>query len=154
MSNKSTSCGKTIKVYADVVFAIGCILSIVVGVYLTVSIELSLLVGILIALLGCLSFWILSLFIYGYGQLIENTDILVNALSPNSREQNGADEINRLGKDELDQILKNLSDPSWEGSIKQLSDEELQERLASPDWQEEYRALCKRELENRKNGTA
>lgn len=46
--------------------------------------------GIIYIVVGCLISWIGSMLIYGFGQLIENTDKLVNKLSP---EEETAEEI-------------------------------------------------------------
>lgn len=52
---------------------LGIIGSIIVGI---VMIAESLLVGLLVIIVGSLSSWVSSFTLYGFGQLIENTDII------------------------------------------------------------------------------
>ena len=69
--------GGKIKGLAIVVFAIMAILSVVAGVFMLFRDNGGFLIGILIAGTGILLSWVGTFFIYGFGQLIENTDILV-----------------------------------------------------------------------------
>ena len=69
--------GRKIKGLAIIVFAIMAILSVVAGVFMLFRDNGGFLIGILIAGIGILLSWIGTFFLYGFGQLIENTDILV-----------------------------------------------------------------------------
>ena len=69
--------GRKIKGLAIVVFAIMAILSVVAGVFMLFRDNGGFLIGILIAGIGILLSWVGTFFLYGFGQLIENTDILV-----------------------------------------------------------------------------
>ena len=135
--------GNKIKTYAEVVSWIGIIASVFTGiVIMTTSAEFVL--GLLICIIGSLLFWISSFFLYGFGQLIENTDILVGKLAPDYKETSETqieDEIREKQEYEY---------TTWEDRISVLSTEELNERINSEDWQDDYKALCKKELENRK----
>lgn len=138
--------GNKIKTYAEVVSWIGIIASIITGIVIMITIATfeAIFLGLLICIIGSLACWISSFVLYGFGQLIENTDILVSKLAPDYKE---------TLETETDDGIREKQEyeyTSWEDRISALSDEELTERLNSEDWQDEYRALCKKELENRK----
>ena len=69
--------GSKIKIVAIVSTVIGMIISVVYGFVL---VKYSALVGILVVVLGCLGSWLGSFTLYGLGQLIENSDIIVKQL--------------------------------------------------------------------------
>lgn len=66
--------GEKIKGMACFVFAFGIVISLIFGLVMLVNYGFS---GILVILLGSVLSWILSFVLYGLGQLIENSDILV-----------------------------------------------------------------------------
>lgn len=63
--------GGKIKVTAQIVCWVGIIISVILGL---ISFENG---GIIVIILGSLLSWVGSFALYGFGQLIENTDILV-----------------------------------------------------------------------------
>ena len=67
--------GGKIKAVAACFTWIGFIASILGGAYIILESEL--LLGLLVMLIGCFASWLSSLTLYGFGQLIENTDKLV-----------------------------------------------------------------------------
>lgn len=70
--------GSKIKTAAQVVCWIGIACSVILGIILmAIDEDGSAAVGFLIMILGSLSAWLGSFMTYGFGQLIENTDILV-----------------------------------------------------------------------------
>lgn len=72
--------GGKIKGYAKIVCWLGILGSVFVGVVFSCSGSggaASFIAGILIAIIGSISSWIGSFLTYGFGQLIENSDILV-----------------------------------------------------------------------------
>ena len=69
--------GRKIKIVAQAITWIGIIISCVVGFNVISSDENAQIRGILIIAIGCLVSWLSSLTLYGFGQLIENSDILV-----------------------------------------------------------------------------
>lgn len=73
--------GDKIKIVAEVSCWLGIVGSVLYGIIIAGRIEdsilLSLLIGVLIMGLGSLLSWIGSFVLYGFGQLIENSDILV-----------------------------------------------------------------------------
>ncbi len=65
--------GDKIKIVAVIISTLGIIFSVIAGlVFLTTST----LIGILIILLGSLLSWVSTFLLYGFGQLIENSDII------------------------------------------------------------------------------
>ena len=69
--------GGKIKTLAKVVCWIGIIACIITGIVLMATGEDSILVGILTAVVGSLLSWVSSFVLYGFGQLVENSDTLV-----------------------------------------------------------------------------
>lgn len=69
--------GSKIKTLAQVICWIGIIASIIIGFVLMVQDEDTVFIGILTMILGSLGSWTGSFITYGFGQLIENSDILV-----------------------------------------------------------------------------
>lgn len=74
--------GKKIKLLTLIGCGVGIGLSFVMGIALIITSlqsgnETPAIIGSILLLLGPLSFWINSFIAYGYGQLIENSDILV-----------------------------------------------------------------------------
>ena len=59
---------------------LGIIASIIAGIVIMFIDEQMILVGVLVILLGSLGSWLSGLLLYGYGQLIENSDKLVKAM--------------------------------------------------------------------------
>lgn len=84
--------GGKIKAVAKVVCWIGIIASIIIGFIMLVQDEDTAFAGILIMVLGSLGSWIGSFMTYGFGQLIENSDVLVQQgnKTPNASKQLGA----------------------------------------------------------------
>ena len=69
--------GSKIKTLARIVCWLGIIISVISGLAIMVSNEETIFVGTLIILLGSIGSWIGSFVLYGFGQLIENSDTLV-----------------------------------------------------------------------------
>ncbi len=85
--------GRKIKVLAKILCWVGIVLSVITGVailasgsytHLTINGEYTTVsnvpAGILTIVIGCLISWIGSFFTYGFGQLIENSDIIRNEM--------------------------------------------------------------------------
>lgn len=70
--------GNKIKTLAQVVCWLGIVISIIVGFVLIVQDEETVGIGLLIMAFGSLFSWIGSFITYGFGQLVENSDILVS----------------------------------------------------------------------------
>lgn len=81
--------GGKIKAVAKVVCWIGIIASIIIGFIMLVQDEDTAFAGILVMVLGSLGSWIGSFMTYGFGQLVENSDILVQQgnKKPNTSKQ-------------------------------------------------------------------
>lgn len=73
--------GNKIKTVAKVVCWIGIIASLIIGFILLVQDEDTAFAGILTMVLGSLGSWVGSFITYGFGQLVENSDILVQQSS-------------------------------------------------------------------------
>ena len=116
--------GNKIKTYAEVVSWIGIIVSIIIGVIFIISgiaseTVVPIIVGILAASIGCLFCWISAFVLYGFGQLVENSDILVKTLAPNYKENlSNGESINNVANEEVEKISKAYSNSSWAESIK------------------------------------
>lgn len=95
--------GDKIKTLAKVIAWLGIIASVVVGI-VTISTG----VGILVLILGPLFSWLSTLVLYGFGQLVENTDILVHQImfyQPNSPYYN--DQTNNFQPDKQHDNVNN-----------------------------------------------
>jgi hypothetical protein len=82
--------GSKIKSLATVICVVLIILSIISGIAIMILSEGMVLVGILVAGLGSLFAWVSTFFIYGFGELIENTSILVREskkISSNTKQE-------------------------------------------------------------------
>lgn len=80
--------GGKIKGVAAAFTWIGIALSSLTGLVVMFSNEDTPLPGLLIIIIGCLASWLSSLTLYGFGQLIENSDILVEQGKNRTTNQN------------------------------------------------------------------
>ena len=72
--------GRKIKTLAQVICGIGIITSLIVGLIVILLGEGSApIIGLLIIIFGPFVSWVSSFMTYGFGQLVENSDILVAA---------------------------------------------------------------------------
>ena len=69
--------GGKIKKLSEIVTWIGIIASVILGIIIMLPGDIMILVGVIVMAWGCFSSWIGSFLLYGYGQLIENSDKLV-----------------------------------------------------------------------------
>lgn len=69
--------GSKLKAVAEVFAWLGIIASSIFGLVIMFANEDTPLPGLIIIVVGCLGSWLSSLSMYGFGQLIENTDKLV-----------------------------------------------------------------------------
>ena len=76
--------GSKIKTVAATIAWLGIIGSVIIGI---VMIAESLLVGLLVIIVGSLSSWVSSFTLYGFGQLIENTDIISSKYITNASDK-------------------------------------------------------------------
>jgi len=68
--------GHKTKTMAFIIFILGFIASSLYGIYIMYEGE-EFLLGLLIWVIGTLVFWATSIFIYGFGELIDNTSQIV-----------------------------------------------------------------------------
>ena len=104
--------------------------------FLILAVQITILIGFLIC-------WVSVFVLYGFGQLVENSDKIEKRLT--SLIENDARETQE-GKKKVEGYFNS----KWREDIKSLSDEELRVRMGSEDWQPEYRELCEKELNSRK----
>ena len=78
--------GGKIKGIAKAVAVIGIIASVLAGAGLALEDEDAIIFGLLIMILGSFVSWVSTLTLYGFGQLIENTDKLVEQNKKNANE--------------------------------------------------------------------
>lgn len=78
--------GGRIKSLAKAICWIGIIGCVVTGIVLMIIDDDYVLIGILIAVFGSAASWIGTFFMYGFGQLIENSDIIAQQCSRNYQE--------------------------------------------------------------------
>lgn len=82
-----TRIGKTIKTVATVLFYVLAAASVIGAFYVIINFGQllgtgnAILLGILIALVGCLVGWLSSLMLYGFGELVDNSTIIKDALT-------------------------------------------------------------------------
>lgn len=79
--------GDKIKTLASVITVLGIIASLITGGVMISANDNLALIGLLIMVLGSLISWISSFLLYGFGQLIENSDKLMKILSPDDAVQ-------------------------------------------------------------------
>ena len=75
-----TNIGKKIKVLAIVLTVIGILAYVIIGVIIIANSRHNdelVVIGIAIMIIGSLMSWLSSFILYGFGQLIDNSDILV-----------------------------------------------------------------------------
>ena len=136
--------GSKIKSIAKVWCIIGIIASFVSSVVMcTLGNEL-ILVGLATFLVGALLSWVSSAFLYGFGQLIDNSDKLVKKMAP---EYASGEEVNQKAVNQ--KTASGYVHENWADTIKALDDKELYDRSASSDYTDEYRDMCVAELEKR-----
>lgn len=108
--------GSKIKTLAKVIFIIIASLSLIAGVLILFIVDNGFIIGILTVGIGVLLSWVGTFFLYGFGQLIENTDILVRE---SKKQSNGIQRIstesneNDISIEKVAESMKNLkSNPS------------------------------------------
>lgn len=70
-----TNIGEKIKTLAKVVCWFGIIASVISGIAMIATSETLILAGVLTLVLGSLFSWISSFVLYGFGEVVENSDI-------------------------------------------------------------------------------
>ncbi len=70
--------GRVIKIVAEVLFWVGIVASLIFGILVgTIEEDNTVFIGVLLMICGSISSWVTSLLVYGFGQLVENSDTLV-----------------------------------------------------------------------------
>lgn len=81
--------GRQIKTLSKFLFWVGIILSVIIGFFYAINDTSTALLGLIILICGCFGSWVSSLLLYGFGQLIENTDKEDNDIPNMSITNNG-----------------------------------------------------------------
>ena len=85
-SKMFSNIGSKIKVLAVVITCIGIVASIIIGIVLMTTDEELIVPGILVMIAGSLLSWLSSFFMYGFGQLVENSDKTVALLEKQKKD--------------------------------------------------------------------
>lgn len=102
-----TRIGKKIKTVATVLFYVLAVSAVIGAFYVIfnfgrmIGVGNAILIGVLIALLGCLLAWLSSITLYGYGELVDNSAIIKDILTggqPASSDEKKASPLNSLAK--------------------------------------------------------
>ncbi|MBO5453544.1 MAG: SHOCT domain-containing protein [Clostridia bacterium] len=130
--------GGKIKTVAAIVAWVGIIASVVSG-FICIAVDDDLiLVGLLIAVVGSLISWVSSFVLYGYGQLIQNTDKMVGNVYNDKQPMGGYQTGMPVNNAPVNNAPVNNApavDPRFE-SLKRLreqgviTDEEFQQKMA------------------------
>lgn len=81
-----TNIGGKIKFVAAFICYLGIFASVLIGISFMSSGDSLVETGIIIIIVGSLSFWLGSFLLFGYGTLIENSDMIVELLENNLKE--------------------------------------------------------------------
>ena len=71
--------GKKIMTLSTIISAIGIALSVILGIILMIAFPDLVIIGLLIMALGIFISWVSSWMLYGYGRLIENSEIIAQS---------------------------------------------------------------------------
>ena len=107
--------GSKIKNLSKFICCIEIIACIVVGIVMAATNENLIFAGILVAVIGALLSWVGAFILYGFGQLIENSDIIAeeSRRSNAKNENNIRKERDRKEKQKIAAIKANLSDDDF-----------------------------------------
>lgn len=83
LENLFTNVGGKIKTLVKVLFVLEAIAAVVVGLWL-ISVDVLAIIGIGIMIIGPFVVWILSWFVYGFGELVDRTCRIDEKLNPHA----------------------------------------------------------------------
>ena len=149
--------GQKVKAFAKGVFVTEVIAAIISGIVMICSGEDELILwGIITIIAGPLIGWLSSFLIYAFGQLVENSDILVYY----AKLQNGEDvtapvtaaRVDSAGAKKVKKTKKTDENPTkaFLELLPCLTEEQLKERIADPSCSDYLRTIYQGEL-NRRN---
>lgn len=140
-----------IKTVAEVICFIGVLFSVFFGIAKILNTEV--LLGISIIILGSLSFWVVSLILYGFGELIENSHTLIETLKQNNTNNSTkndtipvGDVVKRIQTAESNdrynnQIKDDIVKKMIEGKIKTLEDWQKEGKITEEEFNEKKKEL-------------
>lgn len=140
--------GNKIKVLAQFFCYAGIALSIFLGIRIILS-NNKLIFALLLIILGSIVSWISSFILYGFGQLIDNSDILVRKIHSNSFSQHSPNQIDQMSATQLSDISCKNFNTHWYNGIKALSDEQLKQKINDQSYEYNFRVMCQQELNAR-----
>lgn len=80
--------GSKIKGVAKIFFAVGCIIAVVIGSIISEVADIGTIIPYIVMLVGIVLSWLSTMLLYGFGQLVENSDICAELMSQNAIEKN------------------------------------------------------------------
>ncbi|MBQ4120014.1 MAG: hypothetical protein IJD45_06470 [Clostridia bacterium] len=91
--------GGKIKKLSEIVTWMGIITSVILGIIIMSPGDTMILAGLIVIVLGCFASWTSSFLLYGYGQLIENTDrLLLLHIGENDKNEPDLEQIEETHK--------------------------------------------------------
>lgn len=106
--------GERIKGLAIVLNIIGTIAAIIIGLLLLTNQKPLFVSGFLVIVLGCILVWMSAYLLYGFGQLIQNTDFLVRNIN-NEKRKTTQKELSNTSQNILYVSRNKLSDATLNG---------------------------------------
>ena len=110
--------GGKIKILAKIMLVLGMLASVIYGIYFMTNGGEFILFGLLIAVGGVLGSWISALFIYGFGQIITNTD----SISSNTRKIEKKEEVNVVATQPDESGFVDFECPSCKATLSYSKD--------------------------------
>ncbi len=107
-------------------------------------------IWILWLVLELIGAWIVAMFLYGFGTIVQNSEKIVEKIEKNNETEESNLSSLKVTNEKIDDLQHEFS--QWQTEIKKLSDDELAERLKNQkDWQDEYIILCHAEIKRRES---
>ncbi len=97
--------GGKIKNVAEIITTIGCFASVVLGILVMVLGDgngAMIFTGLVVMAIGCFGSWLSTLLLYGYGQMIENSDKLVMLYAAETKD--GEPNLEQRGKEQIGNV--------------------------------------------------
>lgn len=136
--------GNKIKKLASAVAWMGIIASIIIGIVLMVTDEELILLGLIIAIAGSISSWVGSFVLFGFGELVDNSTIIVQKLNDNSLKSNVHNAFESVLP--VNQTIENKTKikHQWNGKCQMCDTDDVMvtEAVITDDLGTRYRYVC------------
>ena len=108
--------GNKIKGLAQMVFVVEAIAAVITGIALMATDEVLILYGLLVLIVGPIVAWVSSWLLYGFGQLVENSDIIAEEHKRvnEKHEKTVAKNNEKKQAQRQKQIKENIENPSFD----------------------------------------